>query len=177
MRPDYVYCEMCGSPVRRREAKIVYIEGARLVLCPYCYAKVAKRAVAAEVKELTRPKIKRPPVRSAPAKRSPPRKMLDDLEVVPDYANRIRKARERLGWSQRVLAEAIGESENVIKRMEAGRLTPSIDQARRLEKVLNIKLLEPIVDSEPASAFLSGGISKDLTLGDIASIRKKGERR
>ena len=171
MRSDIVYCEMCGSPVRRKDAKIVYIEGARLILCPYCYEKVAKRAIATEVKQLTQPKKR--PIPKTPRARRPPRKRLDDLEVVPDYASRVRRAREKMGWSQRILAEAIGEGENVIKRIEAGRLTPSIDQARRLERVLNIKLLEPIADFEPASAFLSGSVSRELTLGDIASIKKK----
>ncbi|MCD6324229.1 MAG: TIGR00270 family protein [Desulfurococcales archaeon] len=177
---DIVYCEMCGRPVRRRDARIVYIEGARLVLCPECYRKVVKKDVAQSVRSLTakppRPATSHTARTPAPRPQRPRRRALENLEVVQEYAERIRKARERLGWSQRVLAEAVGEGENVIKRMEAGRLTPSIDQARKLEKVLNIKLLEPVVDEGGVPALFGGGkVSKELTLGDIAAIRKKKE--
>jgi len=182
-RPDIIHCEMCGRPMRKRDSKVVYIEGARLVLCPQCYSRVAKRAVKEEVKNTStakgtskRANITKPhtPTRR-PARRKP---KLENYEVVEDYAKRVREARERLGWTQRTLAEAVKESENVIKRIESGRLTPTIELAMRLEKVLGIKLLEPIVDSDFAGA-LSGGIgnpSKELTLGDIVSIRRRGSK-
>lgn len=74
-----------------------------------------------------------------------------------------------------MLAEAVKEGENVIKRIEAGRLVPSIDLARRLEQVLGIKLLEPVVEStfESYQSFSRSRVSKELTLGDIVAIRKK----
>jgi putative transcription factor len=173
---DIVYCEMCGRPVRRRDARIVYIEGAKLILCPDCYRKVVKRGVSSEIASL-KPEKKAPVtsrVRPNPRMSPKPRRnYIENVEVVPDYSERVRKARERLGWSQRVLAEAIGEGENVIKRIEAGRLTPSVDQARKLERVLNIKLLEPIVENGSLPQSLTGKFPTELTLGDIAALRKK----
>jgi putative transcription factor len=173
---DIVYCEIFGRPVRRRDARIVYIEGAKLILCPECYRKVVKRGVSSEMASL-KPEKKVPAttrVRPKPTVPSKPRrKYIENVEVVPDYAERVRKARERLGWSQRVLAEAIGEGENVIKRIEAGRLTPSVDQAKKLERVLNIKLLEPIVENNSLPQGFSGKFPTELTLGDIAALRKK----
>ena len=163
--------------MRRRDSKVVYIEGARLVLCPQCYSRVAKRAVKEEVKSITtkRTSTTRPysPTRR-PVRRGP---RLENYEVVEDYAKRVREARERLGWTQRTLAEAVRESENVIKRIESGRLTPTIELAMRLEKVLGIKLLEPVVDSDFVGSL--GGLgspSKELTLGDIVSIRRRGSK-
>jgi len=169
-----VYCEMCGRPIDRRVAKIVYIEGAKLILCPNCYAKVSRR-VTTEVKSLsTKGTLSRRPSRSAGVTRRR-REVLDEYEVVPDFAERVRRAREKLGWTQRMLAEAVKEGENVIKRIESGRLVPTIDLARRLERVLGIKLLEPVVEStlEPMKSYTSSGVSKELTLGDIVAIRKK----
>ena len=84
-----------------------------------------------------------------------------------DYADRVRRARQQLGWSQAVLARKIGEKENTVKRIESGRLMPTIDLARRLEKVLKIKLLEPVVEEE----FSSERANTYLTLGDIVRIR------
>jgi len=74
------------------------------------------------------------------------------------------------------LAEAVKESENVIKRVEAGRLTPSVDLALKLEKALGIKLLEPIADVEVTSQNITSKPKKDLTLGDVVVIRKKEDR-
>ncbi len=169
---DIVYCEMCGRPVRRKDAHIVYIDGAKLLLCPQCYSKVVKRNVGKEIKEIkSRPSTLRSPSRPRP---KPRRERLEGLEVVEDFAERIRQARERLGWTQRVLAESIGESEKVIKRIEAGRLTPTIELARKLEGVLNIKLLEPVIDDDLSNPLNVGGrLRKDLTLGDIVSIRRR----
>ncbi len=175
-RPDTVYCEMCGRPVHRREAYIVYLEGTRLVVCPACYSRIAKRASKAlpytEAMRRPKPAARRP----GPRPRARPRRAsLDEFEVVPDYAERVRRAREKLGWSQRTLAQAVREGENVIKRIEAGRLTPSIDLARRLEKVLGIKLLEPVVE-ESHAALPPAERVKDITLGDIVIVRKKEEK-
>ncbi len=177
-RPDVIHCEMCGRPIRRKDSKVVYIEGARLVLCPQCYSRVAKRVVKEEVRSVTTKRINT--LRPHTAVRKHARRgglRLENYEVVEDYARRVREARERLGWTQRTLAEAVRESENVIKRIESGRLTPTIELAMRLEKVLGIKLLEPIVDSdfiEPLGGLSSP--SKELTLGDIVSIRRRGSK-
>jgi len=177
-RPDIIHCEMCGRPIRRRDSKVVYIEGARLVLCPQCYSRVAKRAVKEEVRSVTTKRIDT--LRTHTNVRKPARKggpRLENYEVVEDYARRVREARERLGWTQRTLAEAVRESENVIKRIESGRLTPTMELAMRLEKVLGIKLLEPVVDSDFTGSL--GGLgnpSKELTLGDIVSIRRRGSK-
>ncbi len=92
-------------------------------------------------------------------------------EVVPNYAEIIRRARERLGWSHRVLAEKVRESERTIRRIEAGELVPTIDLARRLERALGVKLLEPVVEEEE---YPSGQQRRRfyLTLGDVAEIRE-----
>jgi putative transcription factor len=176
-RPDIVYCEICGRPVPRREAYIVYLEGTRLVVCPECYSRIARRASKAlpytEAMKRTRTAARRPAPRPASRQR---KASLDEFEVVPDYANRVRQARERLGWSQRTLAQAVREGENVIKRIEAGKLTPSIDLAKRLEKVLGIKLLEPVVE-ESHTALPPAERVKDVTLGDIVIVRKKEEKK
>jgi len=165
---------MCGKAVERRVSKIVYVEGARLTLCPSCYSKVSRNLVAAE----SQPKGVQSSVKarsSSDSKAVRPRQVMsEEYEVVQDYATRIRSAREALGWSQKVLAEAVKEGENVIKRLESGRLVPSIELARRLEKVLNIKLLEPVAESLE-HAVRAKDTSKYLTLGDVVNIKTRRE--
>ncbi len=184
MSSDITYCEMCGKPMKKREAKVVYVEGTRLVLCSSCYSKVSKRAVSAELREstqrteLTRPSPSKPGLTTQKAIKTAQKtsKAVDEYEVVPDYHERIRKAREKLGWSQKVLANAVKESENVIKRIEAGRLVPSIDLARKLENVLRIQLLEPIVDTEVSSPKSLGKSNTGLTIGDVMVLRKEEKK-
>ncbi len=101
-------------------------------------------------------------------------KLAERYEVVPDYAERVRRARERLGMSQEELAIRVKERVNVIKRIEAGTLTPTVDLAKRLEKVLGIKLLEPVVEEElGAQATRRRRGEFELTLGDIVEIREE----
>lgn len=182
MSSDLTYCEMCGRPIRKKEAKVVYVEGSRLVLCSLCYSKVSKRAVSAELREITRkpvpPHTSSPDITNQPASKTLQRssKAVDEYEVVPDYHERVKKAREKLGWSQKVLANAVKESENVIKRIETGRLVPSIDLARKLENILKIQLLEPVVDTSINTFKKPSKSSGGLTIGDVMVLREEEKK-
>lgn len=171
---NIIHCEMCGAAVERRLSKIVFVEGAKLVLCPSCYSKISKKLTSEPLK--TQQNVKK--VASLNAQRSvkPRESIREDYEVVSDFAVRVRNARETLGWSQKVLAEAVRENENVIKRIESGRLVPTIELARRLEKVLNIKLLEPVVESGDY-LITSKKVPDELTLGDVVNIKEKKSNR
>lgn len=150
--------------------KVVYVENVRLSVCQTCYSRLVRSEIAKEIKEAT----SRTPTRKprARAERKSEERILEEYEVVPDYSERVRKAREALGLTQKALAEMVKESENTIKRIESGRLVPTIDLARRLESVLSIKLLEPVVDTAQAY-FPSPSKMKDITLGDVVSLRKR----
>jgi putative transcription factor len=160
---------MCGRELEVREVKRAVIEGSLLILCPQCYQRLSKQGIAKEhivmPTKQVRPRISPP----TPSKRQA--KRLEEYEVVEDYAVRIKTARERLGWSQEVLALKVGESVNTIKRIEASRLKPSIDLAKKLERVLGIKLLEPIV--EEVGEIRSSKGADTLTIGDLIRLNDK----
>lgn len=148
----------------------VTIEGVTLTVCEKCYSRVMARKEELERRKRSQTSSKpRAPAMRRRAPRHP--SLYDQYEVVEDYAERIRRARQRLGWSQAALAQRVGERENTIKRIESGRLTPPLDLARKLERVLHIKLLEPVVDEPVVSEHR--GDDFGLTLGDIARIREK----
>ncbi|MEM1618970.1 MAG: multiprotein bridging factor aMBF1 [Desulfurococcaceae archaeon] len=169
------YCEMCGRDIESKNAKRAVVEGSLLILCPECYSRLSKQTIVRDI-ESTRPPTSKPAAKQRIITR--PAKLIEDLEVVEDYASRIRSARESLGWSQEVLAQKTGETVSTIKRIESGRLKPSIELARKLERVLGVKLLEPVVQ-EGASSKPSDSISY-LTIGDIINVnienksKKKG---
>ncbi len=171
MKSEVCYCEICGRPVYDpRMCRTVIVEGVELRVCPDCYRRLVKQG---KIKEVPTTKISRKTTQTRKwTKTRISRRILEEeYEIVEDYAERIRKARQRMGWSQAVLAQKVREKENVIKRIEAGRLKPSIELARRLERVLGITLLEPIVEESPAK--IEEGGEDYYTIGDFVRFKKR----
>ena len=166
------YCEICGREVSdERLCKTVVLDNAILRVCPQCYNRLVKQGKVKTVTTMTtRPKPRKPMSNKWVKTRISRRLLEESYDIVEDYAEKIRRARQRLGWSQAVLAQKVREKENVIKRIEAGRLKPSIELARRLEKILGITLLEPIVD-EYTETYSSRN-EDYFTIGDFIKIKK-----
>ncbi len=151
--------------------KVVKVEGSELRVCKEC-AKFGREVVKPSPRRETggtrrghRPR--RRSVRRRPGGFDP---FNEGLEVVPDYDERVREARERKGWSQEDLANKIGEKVSVIRRIESGKMEPDVNLARKLERVLEIELLERVSEEDTGSVGTGGG---ELTLGDVVEIRKK----
>ena len=148
----------------------IRLDGVILNVCSACAKRYSKYIVR---DNMTRSSMPRPQriVRT----RVQPRLRELEYEVVEDYNIRIRKARENLGLTRELLAQELGEKESVIRRIEEGRLVPTIDMARKLERILKIKLLEP-AESISYEKYVKRGRNMVLTLGDIVVIkdRKKG---
>ena len=68
----------------------------------------------------------------------------EDLELVEDFGELVKRARIKLGLTQQDLAAQLNEKITVIKKIEAGQFRPSIQLARKLEKFLKIRLLVPV---------------------------------
>ncbi|ABM80976.1 multiprotein bridging factor aMBF1 [Hyperthermus butylicus] len=194
-RTTPLYCEMCGAPITGRAYRIV-VEGTEMMVCERCYSRYMERSMRTGTDEplryrltttrrTTQPAPREPAASAVPAlrrqqarrpaalrKRETSLGVVERYEVVEDYAERIRRARQRLGLTQRELAQKVRVGENVIKRIEAGTLVPPIDLARRLERVLGVKLLEPVVEEELEASPRSRRDEFYLTLGDIAEIRE-----
>ncbi|MFZ8783724.1 MAG: multiprotein bridging factor aMBF1 [Desulfurococcaceae archaeon] len=174
------YCEMCGREVDAKVAKRAVVEGSPLILCPECYSKLSRKsAVREESLERARSTQQLRSVQQTSVARSSrsvagQARIAETYEIVENYHQLIKSARERLGWSQEVLASKVGESVNTIRRIEAGKLKPTIELARKLERVLKIKLLEPVV-AEPLNHVSSSRV-EDLTIGDLIDTRKYGEK-
>jgi len=166
------YCEMCGRELDQREAKKAMVEGSLLILCPSCYQRLSKHSVVKEAPDKTTQKKEKARAKQAPVR--PPSRKAEEYEVVEDYAVRVKSAREKLGWSQEVLAQKVGESVNTIKRIESSKLKPSIELAKKLEKILGVKLLEPIVEEIGEAHTMSRG--EYLTIGDLINIDEYKKR-
>lgn len=171
------YCEMCGKEINQRDVKKVVVEGSPLMICPSCYSKLSKRSTVVKEVARTPPKssVKTNTAHFTSGSKRALTGKVEEYEIVEDYALRIKVAREKQGWSQEVLAQKIGESVNTIKRIEAGRLKPSIELARKLERALGVKLLEPVVE-ELDKGLLMKGKEEFLTIGDVVHVGGSSKR-
>jgi putative transcription factor len=90
----------------------------------------------------------------------------DEYEVVEGYGEIIKKAREKINLSRQDLAAKIKIKENILKRIEAEKLTPDEELARRIEKELKIKILGKVEERFAKKEFKNA----ELTIGDVAKI-------
>ncbi len=146
-------CELCGR--KTGELFLVEVEGVKLQVCRNC-TKHGK--FICKVRE---PK----PVQTRKVNEQPAEK---EIMLAPDYGDRIRKKRNKLGLKREDLAKKLNETESVIRRLEHGDMVPDDKLVNKIEKTLRIKLreeYEPVKTSEKRE-------SQTLTLGDIVKIKK-----
>jgi len=117
-------CEMCGSNDASIKAEV---EGVILSVCHACahYGKV----------------ISQP--RSLPQKKDKAQPKDEIIEgIVDDYAQKIRDARQKHNLTQEEFAKKLNQRASSMQKIESGRQKPEIALARKLERLLNITLVE-----------------------------------
>lgn len=157
-----VSCEMCGAS---GQMFVTMIEGVKLSVCQKC------SSLGKVLKEVAPPTPQKKKTVSS-AKPTAHARIIQ--VIVGDCANRIRQAREKSGLSQKEFAMKLSERESLIQHLENGQTKPSVEMARKLERLLNIKLIEEMKeevsqDGEEEKSPSSGV----LTLGDVIKIRKR----
>lgn len=145
------HCEMCGKAT---ELVSCVIEGCEMAVCNAC---TRYGTVQAAVKS---PAFKKAEKMQAPA--------IEEV-VIADSALKVKNAREKKQLTQEQLAKAIAEKESVIHRIESGNMVPSIATAKKLERFLDIKLIEIAEEEE---AVIAAPSSEGFTIGDLLVKRK-----
>ncbi len=162
-RGEALYCEVCGARIAGRPYRAL-VDGVEMVLCASCYLKLTRSGRAKPVPRRQERSLRkvRPP--------RPRRITLELYDIVEDYDERIRRAREAKGWTRAALAQKLRISEAMLRKIESGKMKPSIDLAKRIESLLKIKILEPVEIEEDEDYY-----SKEpgtLTLGDVVIVRR-----
>ena len=92
--------------------------------------------------------------------------MFDEMdEVVQDYDDRIRTAREAENLTQEELADQLNEKASLIRKLERGDVLPSDTIQRKLERALDIDL--SMGGSGDDSEWSGGSSTGGTTLGDV----------
>jgi len=162
-------CEICGAKIVGKGFKVV-IDGANLIVCSRCAMKNPSKIVGYVDLSAPLPRIKRSLSRPLKVARKPRYRRQIVEEIVEDYAERIKVARERMGLTRELLATMVGEKVSTIRRIEAGTLEPTVTLAKKLEKVLKIKLVE-VYEEEEISSRKSYSEEFEPTLGDLVEFK------
>lgn len=162
-------CPICGSLIWGKGVKVI-IEGAKITVCQTC-AQHGQKIVKTQQPKFNTSKPKARSSSSLPRYR---KEINEDLEIVEDYDERIRKVRQRLNLNQDQFANKLNEKPSLLRRIESGKAKPTLKLARKIEKVYEISLIKTSesVDSSPQ---LTDYMKKKSgsALGDIAFIKKK----
>ena len=161
-------CEICGKPVPENNPIRAKIEGSVMVVCKECSKLGKVQKAPPKPKFVKQNKNKRP---TTTRNKVYSRNEEPSEELIEDFSMEIRKAREAKNWSREDLGKKINERVSVINRIETGKMTPDTKLTKKLENILDIKLLEK-VDNIDLNQFISNS-SGERTLGNIMKIKRK----
>lgn len=154
-------CEICGKKLVEEPLK-TKIDGSIMVTCKECskFGKIQREP----------PKPKRPGAPRGSATRRVQRPKEPAEEVVENVNDIVREAREKKGWSREELGEKIYEKASVVTRIESGKMVPDLKLARKIEKLMNVVLIEK--NDDVSADEMSHSKIRGATIGDIARIKK-----
>jgi len=150
-------CEMCGKETEDLVNAVV--EGTILKVCKDCasYGNVVELKPKQTEEEIHKPQeieVTEP-----------------EFLIIENYAEKIKKARERRSLKQEDLAKAIAEKESVIQRLETGQISPNLTLAKKLEQFLQIKLVEQSTIKKKKIKKLDFR-DTSITIGDLLHMKK-----
>lgn len=155
-------CEVCGREIRGPPFRKV-IEGARVIVCAQC--------APFGDSEWSPTKPKQPT--SSKQSRKSEFEVVERFELVEDYGERIRMARQNASMSIEELAKKLAEKESVVKKLEKQELTPTDELIKKIKNVLKVDLLEP---AENVKSPKTSKPSNVRVLGDLIKLNENMPR-
>ncbi|MCL2510008.1 MAG: multiprotein bridging factor aMBF1 [Methanomassiliicoccaceae archaeon] len=166
-------CEMCGKEVPI--TKPMLVEGSKLNLCPNC-ARFGDEYKAANATSSTPGAAPVPKtVIEDRLQRRERRMQTRDIysassrELIDNYGEAIRSAREAKGLDLEEFAKSIFERKGTVARIEANDLVPDDKLIAKFEKALDIRLKEEVMTGGQGGSGSSK--SESMTLSNF--IKKK----
>ena len=142
-------CEICGA--RTDKLFTIMVDGAILHVCSECKKYGKEVDVKYEkVEEVKKPKITTP---------------VYDEEIVDDYYVILRKYREEKRLTQEEMAKLLNIKVSTYRSMEEGKIKPTIDLAKKIEKILKVTLTKKVILFEEGENKKFG-----LTVADIVKL-------
>jgi len=157
-------CELCGKTVPF--TKSVMIDGAKLEVCSECAKfgedyKTSSEGSTGGSKTVIEQRLEKRQKRMGTKDIYAQAK---SVEIVENYGKVIREAREARGMDLEDFANLINEKKGTIAKIETNKLIPDDKLTKKIQKALDIKLLETVALGATQTA--AGGPGK-MTLGDF----------
>jgi putative transcription factor len=147
---------MCGKV---GDLFTVKVEGTTLDVCSDCArfgTIISEPKRGLPILNRSRPQIRRPEV---------------TFIIVETFGEKIKIAREDLGLTQEEFSKKLNEKSSIMQKIETGHVEPTIDQARKFEKILKIKLVEEFVESGQVPIEAHREKTEGFTMGDFLKKR------
>jgi putative transcription factor len=158
-------CEVCGREIFGHPNYRI-IEGGKLTVCSQC------SKFSDQEWDPKRPEARKSPTRRRSAQPQPRRRSdietAESLELVEGYGMIMKKARQKKGLSVEDFAKKINEKESVVKKFEKEDMNPPLDLVRKIQRELNINILE---ESETSKGTVLTRPMGPRTLGDLINIK------
>ncbi len=153
-------CDMCGLEVAKLNS--VVVDGTFLDVC----AKCSSYGNFVEIKEpLTRNYGGTPKAQTKIF-------IEENINFVMESAgNLIKSVREKKELNQKDFAKMIGVKVSVLHKIETCLIKPDIKLARKIEKILDIKIIENYTDDEKSVPV--NLTDEELTVGDLIKFKKR----
>ncbi|MFX1376861.1 MAG: multiprotein bridging factor aMBF1 [Promethearchaeota archaeon] len=167
-------CPICGGKIWGKGQKVL-LEGAKITVCDNCAQHGKKIYKPTSNIQIKRTSKRKPQITSRRQALKP--KDVEEIEIVSDYAKKVRNVRNSLRLNQDQFAQKLNEKPSLLRRIEAGKAEPTVKLAKKIQNVYNIQLLKKIDDVEfsiQETKFMKK--STGSSLGDIAFIKKKSKK-
>lgn len=173
-------CDMCG---REAHTRLHRIESAEVMACASCGRYGILISQEKKIKQKNIPqnnfsnKSRGSNTRHS-SRRDQNYKIKSSMNkiLIEDYGTTISRSREKLGISRKELAESMFIRETLLMRIETEKVRPNDEIIKKLEKTLEISLMESsdqeMVTVSDYRSQTSSSRSRALTLGDFAKIKK-----
>ncbi len=162
-------CEMCGHIGSELHRAIV--EGTLLSLCDKCVRFGEVVQMNQVPKEVVDKRLDYYRTHRYSSMSLPPDFSGED-NIVKDYAERIKKAREKTGKTQEEIALDLAEKSSILQKIESGHQEPSLKLARKLEQFFKIQLVQKeqkMAEDDIRDYRVS---STGVTIGDVITFKK-----
>lgn len=158
-------CEVCGEEIRGQPFYRI-IEGGRMTVCGRCSKFGSGDWDPRQVN-----------ISHSQRRPAQPRRLRNDLEaaeeleLIENYGELIRKSRQKMKLSVEDYAKLINEKESVVKKLEREEVNPASKLIKKIENTLSIRILER--GEAPSRVQISTKATSGRTLGDIMKLSQK----
>lgn len=180
MSGEVYVCELCGETFYGKPI-IVDLDGYRAYLCGNCARRVKRSGKPkGEDAAVTRKEapVKQQLRKEQTGSRVRRKEPLEEIELIEDYGKKIREARESLGLSIEQVAAALNIKASLLRNIEAGRVVPSHEVARSIEKLLEVSIIQRNPEKiQVTGSAVQPSVLSSITLGEIVEVKKKRRRK